>query len=142
MGLDPHDNSYPTGTECSVCVDVLFGGSTPSKVLAIVQGISRCPGIPVWAPDPPAGPFCLPQIAACEWSYTLGSSVNLKWTLLANASVFSITYPGFFYFHDSILTACQDSFTNQNSCGSGPTWGEGGTVDVFWGPQICKEPCS
>lgn len=142
MGLDPNDETYSEGSECSDCVDLLFGGSTPYKVLAIIKDLTACPGNPPFAPPPPTGPYCLTQTGNHTWTHTTASNVSLTWTLLAHSSTFVITWPGMFYFSHTISSACQDSFTNQNVCGVGPTWAEGGTVDLFWGPQICKEPCS
>jgi len=142
MGLDPNDDSYPDGDECVLCVDELFKGTTPNCVIAIVQDIVPCfPESPIHG-TPPNGSFYLPQVGPCEWAATILKDIYLNWVLSANWSMAMITYPGFYWFKSDIYQNCFDAFPNDNECGVGPVLGEGGYITFWWGPGICKPPCS
>jgi len=141
MGLDPNDDSYPAGSECTVCVDELFGGSTPNMVLAIVQDIKPCPIFPEWAPPIPNGAFCLNQTGPCNWRGFRPDGVSFYWDLLADRSTFRIDWPGWVYFRSTVMDTCYDAFPNDNECMINFAWTFGGYVTIWWGPQICKGPC-
>lgn len=142
MGLDPNDDSYPAGNECGICVDELFGGTTPNFILAIIQDIVKCPGIPPGFGEPPNGAFCIPQIDNCRWSGMLDANNSLDWQLLPAESRLYVNWPGFSWFKNIIADKCYDAFLNDNVCGVGLAIGSGGYVTLWWGPQICKDPCS
>ncbi len=142
MGLDPNDDSYPAGGECAVCVDELFGGNTPDCVIAIVQDIIPCFPEHAQFHTPPNGAWLLTQSAPCSWDKQLLDGTHFSWSLGLNHSAFLITFPGFFWFESNVLDNCYDAFSNDRECGEGPTIGEEGYVTVWWGPQICKPPCS
>lgn len=142
MGLDPDDDSFPAGDGCTVCEDELFKGTTPDCILAVVQDIVRCPGTPEIVPGPPNGSFYLPQTGPCVWAKLLPNYTELRWELRPTDSLFTISWPSYFWFFAIVDEVCHDAFANTLECNGPPAAGEGGYVTCWWGPWICKPPCT
>lgn len=138
MGLDPNDDSYPAGGECTVCVDELFGGNTPTCVIAVIQGIEKCvPG----HPDPPNGVFQLNQLPQpCVWQYHDGF-ITINWQLKVDRSIMAVALPPEHWFYAEVMSICHDAFANETDCEVAGIIGHSGYVTIWWGPQMCKGPC-
>lgn len=137
MGLDPDDDTYDAGDECTRCVDVLFDGVTPEFVMATIFGIIRCP----LSPDPPPnGSYLLTQTGPCSWEaaylgYTIG------WYLMAAESWFVAGAPNNWFFQSTPQVICRDYFKSKiTACVFNQTIGKFGEAHVFWGPGI-PGPC-
>lgn len=140
MGLDPNDDTFEAGDECTVCVDELFGGVTPKTVLAIVQDIVMCPGVPPLDPMP-NGSFNLTQLAnPCHWGCVGPGGYSYTWTLHADRSDFAIETAHTIMFFSRVMEICFDAFSNQADCAGLLTITHEGYVTVWWGPDI-PPPC-
>lgn len=141
MGLDPNNDDYPEGNENPTCVDELFQGVTPNCVLAIVQGIEACDWVPIPPFSIPNGAYYLPQDGALTWSKIIGPGQVIGWTLLGGISRMVITQEPAVWFFAEVMSPCHDAFANTRDCELHATYGTGGYVTIWWGPQMCRPPC-
>ena len=134
MGIDPGPNGYDLGAPCVFC----WGDSTPLRMLAIVDGVSACPGHNM----NPNGFYILVQAGPCTWVYN-----HLPWHITYWATV-GMPAPGAMiqivdwmfrnYFTGFVDSMCTMSFSNQLidlDCG-GNVKGYGGSVGLLFGPGI------
>jgi len=133
MGTDPETDDYEAGDACTLCVDLLFDGTTPKYVEVDVSGIVKC-GI---APnDPPNGTWLLTQAEEpCVWRLTSGV-FSFMWKLGANRSQLSIWQGMFVWFIADIVNECIDAFVNELSGCLVGQYGEDGYALCYWGPTI------
>lgn len=134
MGIPIDWPNYTPGVECERCVDVIFGGVTPEKVIAVFEDIIECFQDPYVFGFAPNGTFELTQNAACNWRYFAPTGEVFNWQLAAGASSLSITATGFSWFASVVAVECVDAFTNQLDCLDPNVIGSGGQGNVFWGP--------
>ncbi len=135
MGIDPVFPKYFIGNNCGQCNVAAFNEETPEFVMAVVSGVTTCPGAAFTFNN---GVYVLAQNALfpCRWEIAIGF-IGLRFTLEGGNSLFQITEFGVDnFFIDLKAGPCIFSFQNEIAdCTLGDS-GFGGVAFVFWGPGI------
>ena len=116
------------GADCANCTpNVWAAGKTPEYLLLLIQGVERCPGIPLTRPIP-NGTWILQQdpIEECRW-FLFGATFDLTYQAFPAAGGALVTDILSSWFAGTAAPKCAGIFPNQNLCiiGEAGHFGEG-----------------